>query len=108
MLNNPGERDRKNKKDRERYYKNRYGLTEDQRLEKFRSSPCCQICGVVFSGNTRPCIDHSHVTGLCRGVLCDLCNSLLGYAKDSPDTIRSAIEYLRAFQDRQSSLDISA
>jgi hypothetical protein len=39
-------------------------------------------------------IDHDHVTGKVRGLLCKKCNSLLGFAGDSIQILRDAIEYL--------------
>jgi hypothetical protein len=86
----------------------RYGLTKEEVDFIFSRNPCCNICGNIFNSSVVPNLDHDHKTGKVRGVLCHLCNSALGFLEDSPDTIRSAIEYLRAFQDRQSSSDISA
>lgn len=40
-------------------------------------------------------IDHNHKTGKVRELLCQKCNTLLGMAKESIDTLKSAIEYLR-------------
>ena len=39
-------------------------------------------------------IDHNHDTGEVRGVLCSACNSLIGYAKDSIETLEEAVRYL--------------
>lgn len=39
-------------------------------------------------------IDHDHDTGVVRGLLCNLCNLLLGHARDQQDVLRAAIEYL--------------
>ncbi len=39
-------------------------------------------------------VDHDHMTGEIRGLLCNLCNRILGYAKDSVVTLSSAIDYL--------------
>ncbi|MFI8815739.1 MULTISPECIES: endonuclease VII domain-containing protein [unclassified Streptomyces] len=40
-------------------------------------------------------VDHDHKTGLVRGLTCRLCNRrLLVGAKDSPETLRSAADYL--------------
>jgi hypothetical protein len=39
-------------------------------------------------------VDHDHVTGKVRGLLCSNCNSMLGYAKDNPVLLRRGIDYL--------------
>jgi len=40
------------------------------------------------------CIDHSHVSGAARGVLCRSCNAALGLAGDSPERLRRMAAYL--------------
>ena len=39
-------------------------------------------------------VDHEHSTGVVRGLLCTNCNTMLGHAKDNPDTLRAGIDYL--------------
>lgn len=39
-------------------------------------------------------VDHDHITGKIRGLLCSQCNRSLGGFQDSPEILRSAIEYL--------------
>lgn len=39
-------------------------------------------------------VDHCHVTGKVRGLLCKACNNGLGCFKDSPQLLERAIEYL--------------
>lgn len=39
-------------------------------------------------------VDHCHKTGKIRGLLCTNCNLMLGKAKDSPEILRKAAEYL--------------
>ena len=39
-------------------------------------------------------IDHDHVTGRVRGVLCPACNLMIGYAKDNSDVLTRAAAYL--------------
>ena len=49
--------------------------------------------GLKKSGNT-PCLDHSHITGLDRGVICMNHNAALGLFNDSPADLQAAIVYL--------------
>jgi hypothetical protein len=62
-------------------------------LEK-RQGHACAICRTV----TRVvlCIDHCHVTGRVRGLLCRSCNSALSFCADDPRLLRAALAYLQA------------
>lgn len=53
----------------------------------------CAICGGT-SGRKRMCIDHDHKTGRIRGLLCGLCNAMLGHGRDNVELFHKAIEYL--------------
>lgn len=65
----------------------RYGLTPEQ----FDALPNeCEVCG----STTRLCIDHDHITGKFRGVLCQSCNLALGHLHDNPDIIVKLLNYL--------------
>ena len=50
----------------------------------------------VGSGNglNSPCFDHSHKTGLMRGIVCGGHNRGLGLFRDSPEELRAAADYL--------------
>ena len=63
-----------------------YGITKEQ-----LGQTCCQICG----GFQRLSIDHDHVTGKVRGLLCSPCNIGLGGFKDNPESLLKAVEYLK-------------
>lgn len=53
----------------------------------------CAICG--GRRRQRLSVDHDHRDGVVRGLLCRLCNSrLLTAARDDPDILRAAANYL--------------
>ena len=57
----------------------------------------CAICKVEFDLNLKPLtphVDHDHVADKVRGLLCQSCNTMLGMAKDSVDTLNNAVLYL--------------
>ena len=72
----------------------RYGLSlADYRALQARQGNACAICRKV----TRAlCIDHCHVTGRVRGLLCRRCNSALGFYADDQRLLRAALAYLQA------------
>jgi hypothetical protein len=79
-------------RDRERA--RRYGLSlADYRTLQEKQGHACAICRKV----TRDlCIDHCHVTGRVRGLLCRRCNSALGFYADDQCLLRAALAYLQA------------
>lgn len=74
-----------------------YGLDEKAYV-KMLNDQChvCAICGKTEWENRYRIlyIDHDHVTGKVRGLLCNDCNTLLGKAHDNLDTIRASEKYL--------------
>jgi hypothetical protein len=73
------------------HIKRMYGLTRvelDALIEA--QGGLCAIC------ETNPAVhvDHDHVTGKIRGVLCFTCNVALGQLKDDVALFRKAIDYL--------------
>lgn len=57
----------------------------------------CEGCKRPFVETSKhhgACFDHDHVTGKFRGWLCNDCNLVLGYAKDSRDRLQLLINYL--------------
>jgi hypothetical protein len=40
-------------------------------------------------------VDHDHVTGRVRALLCNLCNAGIGHLRDDPQIMQAAIEYVR-------------
>lgn len=58
----------------------------------------CAICRTdTWKGKgNKPHVDHDHVTGKIRGVLCGGCNNGLGNFGDDPARLRAAAAYLEA------------
>jgi hypothetical protein len=73
----------------------RYGLNE-QTYDELLSlqNNVCAICGGVSVGRSLS-VDHCHKTGKIRGLLCQNCNLMLGYAKDKIEILLKATEYLK-------------
>jgi hypothetical protein len=59
----------------------------------------CPCCKTIFGTlrESRPSVDHSHLTGKVRGVLCWRCNILIGHANDQPAILRACARYLKRF-----------
>ena len=79
-----------------RYLKARYGITVEQfqLMERLQGGRCAICGGPPTQGYDRLCVDHSHETGIVRGLLCFDCNVLLGKAQDLLWILQSAIFYL--------------
>lgn len=73
----------------------KYGITEAQKAALLDlQEHQCPICERFLAETTVPSIDHCHVTGSVRGILCRKCNSALGLFEESPATLERALEYL--------------
>ena len=98
--NNPGYHRGWKRASKEKYRENGlkrlYGVT----LELYSSLLAEQggVCAICLSsdpaGKGSFCVDHDHRTGVVRGLLCSRCNSILGYAKDNPETLARGSVYL--------------
>ena len=80
------------------YLLRRYGLTADDFTQMLEAQGGrCAICGTSeFQGQGKSAhVDHDHITGKVRGLLCHHCNTALGAFGDSPEILLEAITYLR-------------
>lgn len=74
----------------------RYGLSPEDydRLYAVQGGRC-YICRRATGRTRRLSVDHDHITGRVRGLLCRPCNTLLGHARDDAEFFIRAIEYLK-------------
>jgi hypothetical protein len=82
----------------------RYGLTyeEFESLLKKQSGKCA-ICKCEEDPDPRAIrfsIDHNHITGEVRGLLCSNCNRAVGLLQDNPDIIDAAAIYIRSSESK--------
>ena len=74
-----------------------YGISSEKYDEMLSNQDGgCAICGTPESESKRGVlfVDHCHVSGDVRGLLCHYCNSAIGYFKDDKELMSKAMEYL--------------
>ena len=73
-----------------------YGIDQAEYDSVLKSqNNVCAICGKTeLENGRRLSVDHSHVTGEVRGLLCKMCNKGIGMFEDSVEVLESAIKYL--------------
>lgn len=90
-----------------------YGLTGAQYNEMvIAQGGVCAVCGrpekQVHKGSGRLqnlTVDHDHETGAIRGLLCVLCNTMIGRSVDRPAVLRAAADYLEDAASRAAASD---
>lgn len=71
----------------------KYGITLEEWADMLeKAGYACEICR---QSTESLCVDHDHVTGKVRGVLCRKCNRSIGQLGDSVEALERALEYLR-------------
>ena len=81
----------------------KYGLTIDEYNSMFNAqNGKCAICG-SYGDESKPhrklYIDHNHMTGNVRGLLCHKCNFMIGQANDDTSILQKGIDYLRKYEE---------
>ena len=78
-------------------YQNKYGITLEEYDQILLSqNGCCKICKVHHTNvHFGLVVDHNHLNGQVRGLLCGQCNTGLGNLKDSIEILETSIQYLR-------------
>ena len=84
------------RKQRDSYYRRTYGISADEfdaLLEKQDGG--CAICGRKPERDPSFHLDHDHLTGEIRGILCLSCNQGVGQFQDDPGLLERAAAYIR-------------
>jgi hypothetical protein len=81
-----------------------YGITVEDYNRMFEEQKgICPGCTRHQSELNHPLhVDHCHVLGHVRGLLCRDCNNTLGFAKDNPSILKNLINYLTGEQSTSS------
>ena len=85
---------------RKRKLKDNFNITPDEYNQMLQNqNGCCAICGKHFSEFDKSlAVDHNHINGENRGLLCFKCNILLGYAEDDIEILQNSIIYLEQWK----------
>jgi hypothetical protein len=90
-------RPERKRKQRDAYYRRTFGISADEFDALLASQGGgCAICGSVPERAASFHLDHDHLTGAIRGILCLSCNQALGHFRDDPVVLQRAAEYVRA------------
>lgn len=79
---------------RSQHLKRKYNITLEEYDVMFeQQGKVCALCNQVNQSKYWH-LDHDHLTGKVRGILCHHCNLILGNARDNIETLKLAIGYL--------------
>jgi hypothetical protein len=107
----PANRAKKNARQKAYYYRHRERRLAAMRVFNYKCSPAdyeamliaqdgkCAICRCASTARYKErirhlAVDHDHVTGRIRALLCNGCNAGLGHFKNNPFILIAAAQYL--------------
>lgn len=99
--NDPRTKERRVLRARRTALKRRFGITQSQYDALLDAQGGrCAICQSDTPGGRWPTfhVDHDHITGKVRGILCKKCNVALGMFGDTLAGVQRAVDYLSAVQ----------
>jgi len=92
----------KNKKElRNKHLQLRFNITRKEYYNILKQQNyVCDICGKK-ENNKSLAVDHNHINGKVRGLLCSRCNIALGFIKDDINIAKKLIKYLEKHKDKE-------
>lgn len=79
---------------RDYWYKKKYGMTRKDVVDMLDSQGnACAVCRCGITEDSKH-VDHCHVTGHVRGLLCAGCNTAIGKLGDNVEGLKRALSYL--------------
>ncbi len=80
----------------------KYGISlNDYKDLLSKQDGLCAICRKPESNRYKMLsVDHDHVTGSVRGLLCQKCNIAIGFLGEDPDTMNRAIDYVNSHSNK--------
>jgi hypothetical protein len=91
----PGVKEMHASSSRKSHLKLKYSMTlADVDMLLAKQDGKCAICKSDKFNGPGPCIDHDHITGKIRGILCTNCNMAIGYAHNDALVLRLMADYL--------------
>ncbi len=86
------------RKTRERFYRWKFGISvgdyEQLFLAQNRRCKICRATPEERGARQHLDVDHDHVSGTIRGLLCSPCNTAIGLLADDPERARAVARYL--------------
>lgn len=83
---------------RDKFLRRAYDLSLKEYESKLKEQPFCIICKSYFDNENPGCVDHDHITGEIRDLLCRSCNAGLGLFKEDIKLFKKAIKYLQRWE----------
>lgn len=97
----PGPKEARRGYNHEGHLKHRYGLSAEMYNALLATQGGgCAICGQTKT-RRRLDVDHNHITGKVRGLLCGKCNRAISQAEDNPERLMRMADYLRLYDGKE-------
>lgn len=80
----------------------KYKISIDEYEKRLKDqNDCCEICYTHKDEfKYALVVDHNHITGQNRGILCNQCNTALGYLKENENIVSNLLNYIKKYNTK--------